>query len=104
MTSASSDLAASSVSSLVATFLEQTRLAFLMGTFLEDIFYDRQGGEGIGPTCVESQVRNNFPGLFPSQPIVHRPVEVVRDLRDLGGSNQSAHRDQTSISGSKARA
>ena len=32
------------------------------------------------------------------------PVEMIRNLRGLATGNQGAHRDQTSIAGSKVRA
>lgn len=37
------------------------------------------------------------------QAIVHRSLEVVRDLRNLARSNQSAHRHQAPISRRKVR-
>jgi len=46
-------------------------------------------------------VRDHFPRLRLRQAIMHRPVEVVSDRRTLAGSNQGAHRHQTSIPGRK---
>ena len=49
-------------------------------------------------------MRNHFRCLLLSEAVVHRPVEMVRNLRSLAVGNQGAHRDQTSIAGSKVRA
>jgi hypothetical protein len=51
-----------------------------------------------GPPGVESQVRDDLSCLLLSQPVVHRPVKMVSDLRDLTRSNQRADDYQTPIS------
>ena len=48
-------------------------------------------------------MRDNLRGLRLCQAVVHRPIEVVRNLRDLAVSNQRADSDQTPISGRKVR-
>jgi hypothetical protein len=42
-------------------------------------------------------MRDHFPGLFLRQPIIHRPVQVVCDLRDLAGGNQRGDCNETPI-------
>jgi hypothetical protein len=42
-------------------------------------------------------------GLFPGQSIVHRPVQVVGDLRDLPSRDESAHCDQAAVTRCKRR-
>src|SRR5260370_37356400 len=59
----------------------------LPGTFFEHILCDRQRREGVRPTDVEGQVRDDLRGLRLRQAVIHRPVEVVWHLRDLNGSN-----------------
>src|SRR6516225_5327098 len=75
----------------------------LFGTFFENILCDRQGRESVRPTCVEGQMRDNFRGLCLRQAVVHCPIEVVRDLRNLAGSNERAHSNQASIPWRKVR-
>jgi len=48
-------------------------------------------------------VCDDLPSLLLRQSVIHRPVEVVRDLRNLAGSNQRANRDQAPIPGRKVR-
>ncbi len=49
-------------------------------------------------------MRDDFRGLRLCQAVVHRPIEVVGDLRNLAGSNQGADSDETPISRRKVRA
>ena len=44
----------------------------------------------MGPTRVEGQLCDDFGALFLSEFVIHRPVEVVGNLRDLTGSYQRA--------------
>ena len=48
-------------------------------------------------------MRDNFRGLCLCQTVVHCPIEVIRDLRNLAGRNQRAHRRQAPISRRKVR-
>src|SRR5260370_19096878 len=68
-----------------------------MWTFLEDILHDRQCRKGIRPTGVEGQLRDSLRGLRLCQTVVHRAIEVVRNLHDLAVSNKGADCDETSI-------
>ena len=63
----------------------------------------RQRRERLGPTGVERQLRDNFAGLRLCQAVIHGPVEVVGDLIDLAGRDQSADGDQASIPWRKTR-
>ena len=42
-------------------------------------------------------MRHGFGGLWLREAIIHCPVEVVGNLRDLTGRNERADRDQTSV-------
>jgi hypothetical protein len=55
----------------------------LAGTFFEDILCDRERREGVGRPDVEGQVRDDFGCLWLRQAVIHRPVEVIGNLRDL---------------------
>jgi len=48
-------------------------------------------------------MRDDFRGLRLCQAIVHRPIEVVGNLRNLAGSKQGADSDETPISRHKVR-
>ena len=51
--------------------------------FGEDILGDRQRRERVGPTDIEGKMRHDLRRLLLRQAVIHRPVEVVRDLLDL---------------------
>ena len=55
----------------------------LAGTFLKDTLGDRYCGKNVRPTGIEGQVCEYLRGLRFRQAIIHRPIEVIRDLRDL---------------------
>jgi Putative transposase len=55
----------------------------LAGTSLKDTLGDRYCGKNVRPTGIESQVCEDLRGLRFRQAIIHRPLEVIRDLRDL---------------------
>jgi len=48
-------------------------------------------------------MRDDLRSLRLCQAVVHRPIEVVGNLRDLAGSNQGADSDETPISRRKVR-
>ena len=48
-------------------------------------------------------MRDDLRSLRLCQAFVHRPIEVVGNLRNLAGSNQRADRDQAPIPGRKVR-
>ena len=60
-------------------------------SFLENIVHNRPRGKSIWPAGVEGQIRDDLTGLLLRQSVVHRPVEVIRDLRDVAESNQGAN-------------
>src|SRR5439155_16428605 len=66
-------------------------------TLVENILCNRQRREGVGPTDIERQMRDHLPGLRLRKAVIHCPVEVVRDLRDLPGSNQSGDSDEAPV-------
>src|SRR6266487_1542337 len=69
----------------------------LMGTLLENLLCDRQCREDIWPPDIEGQMRNGFRGLRLRKAVIHRPVEMVGNLRDLTGRDERADRDQAPI-------
>ena len=42
-------------------------------------------------------MHQNFRCLRPGQSVVHRSVEVVRDLRNLSRGDERTHRDKTTV-------
>jgi hypothetical protein len=72
-------------------------------TFLETVLCHRERREGIPSTDLEGEMRDDLRGLRLRQAVIHCPVEVVGNLRDLAGSNQGADRDQTAIPRRKVR-
>jgi hypothetical protein len=45
----------------------------------------------------------HLPGFLPGQPAIHRPVQMISDLRDLPCRDESAHGDEAAVARSKAR-
>jgi hypothetical protein len=73
------------------------------GTFLQDLLDDRYGRKHIRPTGVEGQVYEYLRGLRLRQAIFHRPVEVIRDLRNLAGGDESTDGHQAPVSRRQGR-
>ena len=73
-------------------------------TALEYSLEHRQRRERLGPTGVERQLGDNLAGLRLGQTVIHGPVEVVGDLFDLAGRDQSADGDQAPVPWRKTRA
>ena len=48
-------------------------------------------------------MRNGFRGLRLRKAVIHRPVEMVGNLRDLTGRDERADRDQAPIARRKVR-
>ena len=71
---------------------------------LEDIFYHWESREDVRPAGVEGQVRNDFCCLCPSKSVIHRLIEMVRNLRCLAVGDQRADRHQASVTGCEVRA
>src|SRR6266536_1818939 len=69
----------------------------LAGTFLKDPLGDRYCGKHVRPTGIEGQVCEDLRGLRFRQAIIHRPIEVIRDLRDLAGGDESADSHQAPV-------
>ena len=44
-----------------------------------------------------------LPGFVPRQSVVHRSIQVIGDLSNLAGRDESADRDKTAIPWSEAR-
>src|SRR5204862_5509470 len=61
------------------------------------IFCDWQRREGVRPTGVEGEMRDDLRGLSLRQALIHRLVEVRGELRDLAGRDECADGDQTPI-------
>ena len=74
-----------------------------MRTFFEDVFHNWQRRKRIWPTDVEGQMHDYLCGLCLCQVVVHRPIEMVRNLRNLAVSNQRADSHEAPISRRKVR-
>src|SRR3954451_23248856 len=70
---------------------------------LDDVLHDRRGGERIRPTGIERKMAEHLSNFFGRQSVIHRPVQVISDLSDLSGRDESADRDQTAIARSEVR-
>src|SRR5258708_16597696 len=68
-----------------------------MRALFKNIFRDWQGREDTGPSGVERQVRQDLGGLWLRQSVVHRPVQVIGQLRGLSRRDQGAHSNETSV-------
>jgi hypothetical protein len=77
--------------------------AVLAGPLLQHLFYNRQRGEYVRPTRVEGQLRHHFGGLRLREAVVHCPVQVIRQLRELPRGYKRTDRHQASISWREAR-
>src|SRR5213592_2966196 len=75
----------------------------LARTFLEDVLCHRQRREDVRPTGVEGKLCKDLRGLRLRETVIHRPVEVIRDLGDLARRYQGADSDQAPIPGRKVR-
>src|SRR3954451_13488254 len=64
---------------------------------LDDLLDHRRRRERVGPTGVECKMSDDLAGFLFCQPIIHRPVQMVGDLRDLAGRDQRTDRDETAI-------
>src|SRR4051794_25669014 len=62
---------------------QEDRTAMSLGPALENLRSDRTGGEGIGPACVEGDLRNHLSGLFLREAVVQGPVQVACELGHL---------------------
>ena len=63
-------------------------LCRLFWALLEHVLRDRYGGHDVRPAGVEEQVREHFRRLRFRQAVIHRAVQMKRDLRDLARSNE----------------
>src|SRR6266851_1448136 len=75
----------------------------LVGTFLKDLLDDRYCRKNVRPTGVEGQVCEHLRGLRLRQAMIHRPVEVIRDLRDLAGGDERTDGHQAPVSRRQGR-
>jgi hypothetical protein len=61
----------------------------LAGTFLKDILGDRYCGKNVRPAGVKEQVCERLRSFGFRQAVIHRPVEVSRQLRHLSCCDES---------------
>ena len=66
-------------------------------TLLNHIFDDRHCRERIWPAGIEREVCDNFARLFRCETVVHRFVQVERNLRYLTSRDERSHGDEASI-------
>src|SRR5258705_3559845 len=57
-------------------------------TLLEHFLEYGQRGKCVWPAGVEGEMRNDLAGLLLRQPVIHRPAQMIRDLRDLTGCHE----------------
>jgi len=55
----------------------------LFGTFLEDFLDDRYCGKNVRPSGIEEQVSEGLRGFRFRQAVIHCPIKMSRELRDL---------------------
>src|SRR6516164_9416956 len=79
------------------------RERWLVRALFKHILDDGSRGERIGPTGIEGEMSEQLSYFFPRQPVIHRPVQVIRYLRDLAGRDESAHGDEAPVPRSQAR-
>src|SRR5207244_3136973 len=75
----------------------------LLRSLFEDILGDRKRREGVGPAGVEGEVRNDLRRLRPGQTVVHRSVQVVRNLGHLTRGDQGADGHEAPVSRRQSR-
>src|SRR5438270_10381196 len=72
----------------VVTGASPLRAELSFGTAIEDALSDRYSRECVRPACVECKMRDHFRSLRSREAVIHRPIEVVRNLRDLARGDQ----------------
>src|SRR5256885_12639394 len=75
----------------------------LVRTLLEHPLRDRERREDVGPADVEGKVREHLRSLRLREPVIHGPVQVIRDLRHLTGRNERADRHQAPVARQEPR-
>ena len=63
----------------------------------ENLLGHGHGREGVRPAGIECEVRDHFRGLRLRQTVIHRPVEVARQLGETAGGDQRAYCHQAAI-------
>src|SRR5215468_1602538 len=61
------------------------------------------GAERVGPTGIEGEMTEHLADLLPPQSVIHGPVQVIRDLGDLSGRDESAHGHEAPVARRQAR-
>src|SRR6516164_9087594 len=64
---------------------------------LENFLHDRQRREDIWPTDIEGEMRDRLAGFRLRQPIVHRAIEMIGNLRHLTGRNERTDGDYAAV-------
>src|SRR2546421_12527098 len=70
---------------------------------VENVLRYRQRGENVRPADVEREMRHHLAGLGLRETVIHRAVEVVRNLRHLTRRYQCADGDETAVARRKVR-
>src|SRR5882757_9883436 len=74
-----------------------SRTTSLPGPLLDDVLDHRRRRERVGPTRVECEMADDLAGLLLGQPVIHRPVQMVGDLRDLACRDERADGHETPV-------
>src|SRR4051812_24717788 len=64
---------------------------------LDDVLDHGRRRERVGPSRIECEMTDDLAGFLFCQPVIHGPVQMVGDLRDLPGRDQRAYRDEAAI-------
>src|SRR3954453_24002314 len=65
--------------------------------FVEDVRRDRYRGHRVRPPRVEGQVRNHLGGFDLREAVIHRTIQMERNLGDLTRCDQRAHRHHAAV-------
>ena len=76
---------------------------WLSGPLLDDFLDHRRRRECVGPTRIEREMADDFSRLLLGQPVIHRPVQMVGDLRDLAGRDEGANGNEAPVAWCQSR-
>ena len=97
-------LALATAATVVVLGVEQGIILAIALSLFEHVRHHRQRREGVGPADIERQMRDHFGDLHPREAVIHRPVEVIGNLRNLTGSDQRADGDEAALARRELRA
>src|SRR3954468_24610898 len=75
-----------------------------LSSLREDFLRDRQRRHCVGPARIKCEMRDHLGCFVLSEPVVHRSIQVKRDLSDLPRRDKRGHRDEAAIARCEFRA